>query len=90
MFMQPQAIFGDWFQVDTQYNGIVSESVCHFTVAEFAAHYGVSKKSVEVIRHKWFARLSAPGYLDCTEWTGPFDSEDDAMAYLEDMYGEDA
>jgi len=34
------------------------------------------------------ARLSAPGYLDCTEWT-VFDSEQDAEDYLEEMYGED-
>lgn len=23
----------------------------------------------------WFARLSAPGYLDCTDWIGPYDTE---------------
>lgn len=34
------------------------------------------------------ARLSAPGYLDCTEWT-VFSSESDAEAYLENMYPED-
>jgi hypothetical protein len=34
------------------------------------------------------ARLSAPGYLDCTEWT-VFDTEEEARAYLEEMYPED-
>lgn len=34
------------------------------------------------------ARLSAPGYLDCTEWT-VFDSQEDAEAYLEENYPED-
>jgi hypothetical protein len=34
------------------------------------------------------ARLSAPGYLDCTEWT-VFDSESEARAYLDEMYPED-
>ena len=34
------------------------------------------------------ARLSAPGYLDCTEWT-VFDTEDEAREYLEEMYPED-
>jgi hypothetical protein len=33
------------------------------------------------------ARLSAPGYLDCTEWT-VFDSVEKAETYLEEMYGE--
>lgn len=37
----------------------------------------------------WFARLSAPGYLDATEWSGPFDSEEDARDHMEDMYGDE-
>lgn len=38
----------------------------------------------------WFARLSAPGYLDCTEWLGPFDTEQEALKDLDDTYGIDA
>lgn len=34
------------------------------------------------------ARLSAPGYLDCTEWT-VFDSVDEANAYLNENFPED-
>jgi hypothetical protein len=34
------------------------------------------------------ARLSAPGYLDCTEWT-VFDTREDAEKYLEENYPED-
>jgi len=34
------------------------------------------------------ARLSAPGYLDCTEWA-VFDTEEEAEKYLTDMYPED-
>jgi hypothetical protein len=34
------------------------------------------------------ARLSAPGYLDCTEWS-VFDTEDEARAYLDEYYPED-
>ena len=34
------------------------------------------------------ARLSAPGYTDCTEWT-VFDTEQEAEAYLEEMYGDE-
>jgi hypothetical protein len=34
------------------------------------------------------ARLSAPGYLDCTEWA-VFDTEEEAQAYLAETYGED-
>jgi hypothetical protein len=31
------------------------------------------------------ARLSAPGYLDCTEWT-VFDTREEAEAYLDENY----
>lgn len=34
------------------------------------------------------ARLSAPGYIDCTEWT-VFDTEDEAREYLAETYPED-
>lgn len=35
-----------------------------------------------------YCRLSAPGYLDCTEWSGPFDTEEDAVADLLRTYGD--
>src|SRR5260370_41887404 len=35
------------------------------------------------------ARLPAPGYLDCTEWT-VFDTAEEAEQYLEEMYGDEA
>jgi hypothetical protein len=34
------------------------------------------------------ARLSAPGYMDCTEW-GVFDTEEEAEKYLQDTYDDD-
>ncbi len=34
------------------------------------------------------ARLSAPGYLDCTPWS-VFKTEEEAERYLEEMYGDD-
>lgn len=34
------------------------------------------------------ARLSAPGYLDCTEWS-VFDTPEEAQEYLEEYYPED-
>ena len=35
----------------------------------------------------WFARFSAPGYMDCTDWSGPYDSELHAMRELDEQYG---
>ena len=34
------------------------------------------------------ARLSAPGYLDCTEWT-VFDTQEKAEKYLDEIYPEE-
>jgi len=37
-----------------------------------------------------YCRLSASGYLDCTDWHGPFETVADAARYLIDTYGEEA
>lgn len=36
----------------------------------------------------WFARLSAAGYLDCTDWIGPFDTELEAIKALWEEHGD--
>lgn len=48
---------------------------------------GRKVQSVE-LREGWGARLSAPGYMDCTDWS-VFDSEEEAEAYLEETFGEE-
>lgn len=40
------------------------------------------------LRDGYGARLSAPGYMDCTEWS-VFDTQDEAQEYLDEFYGED-
>jgi hypothetical protein len=46
---------------------------------------------IEGIERKegWYGRLSAPGYLDATEWHGPFDSEQEALASVKEMFDVD-
>lgn len=34
----------------------------------------------------WYSRLSASGYLDCTEWNGPYPSEREALAGVMGLY----
>ena len=34
----------------------------------------------------WYSRLSAPGYLDCTDWSGPFESEQEALDYIMETF----
>lgn len=38
-------------------------------------------------RAGWYSRLSAPGYLDCTDWFGPYETEDEAWTALYEAYG---
>ena len=34
----------------------------------------------------WWTRLSADGYLDTTEWSGPYDTADEARRHIFDTY----
>ncbi len=36
----------------------------------------------------YYHRLSAPGYLDCTDWSGPFQCEEEAVADMLQMYAD--
>lgn len=36
-----------------------------------------------------YCRLSASGYLDCTDWHGPFETVADAAQCLIDTYGDE-
>ena len=44
---------------------------------------------IETYDEKWFSRLSAPGYMDCTDWQGPYNTEDGALWELYQTHGND-
>jgi hypothetical protein len=44
---------------------------------------------VERFEGKWFCRLSAPGYMDCTDWDGPYETEQEAREAIESTYDVD-
>lgn len=58
-------------------------------VAAFADYVEGDISPNDSIEHKagWYGRYSAPGYMDCTEWSWA-DSEEELRSELEDMYGE--
>ena len=81
-FMQPEIVYGEWCEIETDHGAFLvpaedAEGACanapNGAIAERKQGYG--------------ARLSAPGYLDCTEWT-VFATEDEARTYLTDTYCE--
>lgn len=40
-----------------------------------------------VVEDGWWARFTAPGYLDCTSWVGPYETETEALEALAESYG---
>ena len=41
--------------------------------------YGINAEEDEP-EAGWYGRLSAPGYLDATDWHGPYKTSDEALA----------
>jgi hypothetical protein len=99
-FMEPQIEFGEWYEVDgpcgtefipTDIVGAVNLDAFESgnEVPNGLRDYCENRTAWSVAKREgWGARLSAPGYLDCTEWS-VFDTEAEAEAYLQEMYGED-
>jgi hypothetical protein len=54
-----------------------------FTRAEAIEYVGKGSRA------GWYGRLSAPGYLDCTEWSGPYKTEEEALLEVCDTYDVD-
>nr|HEX4314022.1 hypothetical protein [Kofleriaceae bacterium] len=65
------------------------------SIEKFAEECDLDLSSCELITGSWWARLSMPGYMDATEWSGPFESEDEARCDMsrafdiDDATGED-
>lgn len=87
-FMQHTATYGTFHQLDTRNEGIVSYPAEYFSAQNVADDHDMDVDDVETVIG-WFARLSAPGYMDCTEWQGPYETEAEALADLADTYGDD-
>lgn len=96
-FMQPQVWKTKWVTLDGDQGGISlpfeqlspdeQKAAIDGPVSVFADYYPDGEPLSMHMRVGWGARLSAPGYLDCTEWV-VFEDEWDAREYLEMTYGE--
>ena len=83
--MKPEIIRASMIDVDTDAGHVLvpagvfnTSNPLEFT--EGTKLFGTDKVS------GWFARLSAPGFMDCTEWEGPFDTEWEAKAEIFENY----
>lgn len=88
-FMKPEIISTAYVQVETTHG---TEVVLDFKVGATAGEMRVflsgdplDPDDVPEIKGGTLARMSAPGYMDCTEWT-PFESTEEAFEYLIEHY----
>jgi len=81
-FMQAVWEHGVWLKAETDMGTVIVPANV-LTIEDLRREYGqrVEFETVE----GWGARLSAPGYMDCTEWT-LHESAEEAKAYLVDTY----
>jgi hypothetical protein len=94
-FMKPVADHFAAYHVETNVGTeLVPESVCGEIVdvtdegetGMLSAYVeGNEIRSVERCEG-WFARLSANGYLDCTEWDGPYPTEREALDAVKEQF----
>jgi len=91
--MEPQVEYGTWVVVDGPMGTeVIPQDVCgeiptsqdRCPIPDALRDYCENREAYSIgTRTGWGARYSAPGYLDCTEWT-LFDTEEEAKAYLQD------
>lgn len=81
-FMVPEYVQEDFVEVttDTEWEGF------WIPADVFDANEHVLE---DTVRGKWWARLTAPGFMDSTGWGGPFDTLKEAKAAIRDAYGVD-
>lgn len=94
-FMQQQITKKlDWYEIETNQGTwfVAVEDVGRFVTLDNAsdtlAEFCEGEIESVSMRKGYGARLSAPGYLDCTEWS-VFDTPKQARAYLDEYYPED-
>jgi hypothetical protein len=88
-FMQKQVDrFSAWRVETTCGTECVPVDVCG-DVENLGQYIEGTEQDAPELVEGWFCRLSAPGYMDCTEWSGPHQTRVQALAELDRMYGDD-
>ena len=90
-FMEPEVIKCRWYKIETNQGTwfVPYEVVGDVDDKDKLGMYTESGtvQDFEIIEG-WGARMSAPGYLDCTDWC-VFETEEAAVEYLAEEYGEE-
>lgn len=86
-FMEPEMFQGSMW-VGESMHGSFMYPANYFSKEQVISEEGGEDSIYELeLQEGIWARMSAPGYLDSTDWGGPFESEEEAEQYLEEMYG---
>ena len=88
MSMEPETCYGMWWKAETTH-GLFYVPADEIGEAELPDCVEGEILACEQIGPMWAARLSMPGHLDCTDWTGLHETEADALAELRETYGLD-
>jgi len=90
-FMQRQITHKlDWYSVETTQGTCfvpVEDAGINLDLGDLSDYCEGDVETFEVIQG-YGARLSTPGYMDCTEWT-VFDTSQEAEDYLDEYYPEE-
>jgi hypothetical protein len=94
-FMIPVAEHFAAYHVETnEGTEVVPEELCGTTSEECydqLLEYCEGRRIVGDVERKegWYGRLSAPGYLDCTSWQGPYETADEALDAVKEQFDVD-
>jgi len=86
--MQPETIETQWIIIDG-INGLSVYPLDHCSIMDAIEDYGFDAICSIDVEYGVCARLSMPGFLDATDWTGPFINETSALESLEILHCED-
>jgi hypothetical protein len=86
-FMVPVYTRADFHVGETRDGMEAIPASVYGALERFAEETGATE--CETVSGKWWARLSAPGYMDATEWDGPHDTLEDARQSLSDTFDVD-
>ena len=90
MFMKPEIVSGTFVSIDDQFGTtVLPMEVVGTTDKEELLNYVNCSTAEDIedvsVSEGWGVRLSAAGYMDCTEWA-VVATEDEALALVDEMY----
>ena len=85
--MENEIMFDRWLVIDGSH-GVEIFPLSYVSEEEAKEKYPGEIWEAAVVEG-YGARLSMSGYMDCTDWVGPFATEDEAEEYLDEEYDDD-